>query len=197
MRQHRRCTDIAKARVEHVRAVRRGLEPRRHDVARGDLSRCSGEEVLSEGRVAVAGRPNRCGDRRTAGRMRELATGRNALPLQRAAALKGERVARRGAGRAARADPGRAPNSACTRSLGSARRETQLRRMPNDTRSREPDMRSTSGWRRRHDRPRGRPPPRRRRTQSRRGGPGLPQAQRSRFAPCSSNVSDPSPGRVT
>ena len=88
MREHRRGTDIAKARPEHVRTVRRGLEPRRNDVSRGDLSPCSDEEVLSEDRVPVTGRPHFCGDRRPARRVRELATGGDTLPLHRSCALQ-------------------------------------------------------------------------------------------------------------
>ena len=88
MRQHWRGTDVAKARAEHVRAVRRGLEPRRHDVSGGDLSPGSCEEVLSEVRVPVTGRPHFCGDGRPAWRVRELATGGDTLPLHRSCPLQ-------------------------------------------------------------------------------------------------------------
>ena len=192
MRQHRRGADIAKARVEHVRAVRRGLEPRRHDVARGDLSPCSGEEVLSEVRVAVAGRPNCCGDCRPARRMRELATGGDTLPLHRSCALQrrapdeppapilGARPVQHAGHRAGL--HGRRRSRVGCRTAGALGSQVRAPR---------------AARRRRRDRPRGRPAPTRRRTLSRRDGPGLPHAQRSRFAPCSSNASDPSPGRVT
>ena len=192
MRQHRRGADIAKARAEHVRAVRRGLEPRRHDVSRGDLSPCSGEEVLSEVRVPVTGRPHCCGDGRPARRVRELATGGDTLPLHRSCALQ----------RRAPDEPpapilgARPVQHAGHRSGLHGRRRSRVGCRPAGAR-REPGTRSTSGSRRRRDRPRGRPAPTRRRTLSRRDGPGLPHAQRSRFAPCSSNVSDPSPGRGT
>ena len=79
--------DIAKAPAEHVRAVRRDWS-HAATTSRARPAPCSGVEVLSEVRVAVAGRPNRCGDRRPARGMRELATGGDALPHYRSGALQ-------------------------------------------------------------------------------------------------------------
>ena len=68
--------------------MRRRLEPRADDVSRRDASLRAREEVLAEGRVAVARRLNRRRHRRPARCVRELPARRHALALQHGGALE-------------------------------------------------------------------------------------------------------------